>query len=87
MSVLVVSLDASQIAAADQKQQKVRIAVQQSGGTKSLIVNTAESKACKYGRKNSQVCGFGVDVSIWHLQIQRHSLLGRMVGMAAGCGS
>lgn len=45
MSVLNLSLDASQIAASDQKQQKVRIAIQQGGTTKSQVVAVEGGKA------------------------------------------
>ncbi len=75
MSVLNVSLDASQIAAADQKQQKVRIAVQQGRSVKSQVVSVEGGKAAaKFDVDQKQTAQIAVgpanasDDDLFHLQ-------------------
>ncbi|MDE3166661.1 MAG: carboxypeptidase regulatory-like domain-containing protein, partial [Acidobacteriota bacterium] len=73
--MLNLSLDASQIAASDQKQQKVRIAVQQGGAVKSQIVSVEGGKASarfEVNPKQSAQVAVGPesagDEDIFHLQ-------------------
>ena len=75
MSVLNVSLDASQIPAQDQKQQKVRIAVQQGRGIKSQIVAVEGGKvAAKFDVDQKQAAQIAVgpasasEEDLFHLQ-------------------
>ena len=75
MSVLNVSLDASQIPAQDQKQQKVRIAVQQGRGIKSQVVAVDGGKvAAKFDVDQKQTAQIAVgpanasDEDLFHLQ-------------------
>src|SRR3954454_20079363 len=75
MSVLNLSIDASQIPAQDQKQQKVKIAVQQGRGTKSQVVAVAGGKAAvKFEVDPKQSASIAVgpenasDADMFHLQ-------------------
>ena len=62
MSVLNLSIDASQIPAQDQKQQKVRIAVQQGGRTRSQVVTIANGKAATKFDVDPKQTGVRIDL-------------------------